>query len=296
MKTQCWLVNLRSGRGEGARLAQTLTGKVEVVPLDFSILGEQLQFAAKFHRIVVVGGDGTSASILTAEQLPDIPVVLVPIGTANDLARDLGVLRALRGNTWSELPAIVDGFVERSLATWEFECDGVCRPFCNYVSLGFEGAVVSDFNAWRLTASIQSRILNRLMYAYFGLRRLGARLRDVTIEQENGAAVACPITRGLVFTNIRSHMGCGISTPQANAADELLECVVASSPLDYLRMVGSSIGVLPALEALCQGRAFHVSGIPADTPVQIDGEVHPPVLSGHCVFRFRKFVKVLVPG
>lgn len=295
MKTQCWLVNLRSGRGEGARLAEMLKSRVEIVPLDFSILSEQLRFAAQYDRIVVVGGDGTSASLLTAEQLPDVPVALVPIGTANDLARELGVLRALRGKSWTELPTIIDGFVERVLATWELECDGVCRAFCNYVSLGFEGAVVSDFHAWRSTSNVQSRLLNRLMYAYFGLRRLRGRLRDVVIQQEDGATVACPVTRGLVFTNIRSHMGCGISTAQANAADDILECVVASSPLDYLRMIGSSVGLLPALESLCRGRALRVTEVPKNTSVQIDGEVHGPVRSGQAVFRFRKFAKVLVP-
>jgi diacylglycerol kinase (ATP) len=52
-------------------------------------------FAAALHRtvelVVVAGGDGTVAKVIA--QLPDraIPVVILPLGTANNIARSLGI-------------------------------------------------------------------------------------------------------------------------------------------------------------------------------------------------------------
>jgi diacylglycerol kinase (ATP) len=55
-------------------------------------------FAAALHRtvelVVVAGGDGTVAKVIA--QMPDrsIPVVILPLGTANNIARSLGIAGA----------------------------------------------------------------------------------------------------------------------------------------------------------------------------------------------------------
>lgn len=62
---------------------------------------------AKPDRVVVAGGDGTIGCAALAGRLADVPLAVIPIGTANDFARALGipldperaVAIAIEGNT-----------------------------------------------------------------------------------------------------------------------------------------------------------------------------------------------------
>ena len=296
MKTQCWLINTRSGRREGERLSKALEPLVTVVPIDFTKLDEQLTFAGRYEHIVVAGGDGTFSAVLTSRLLPDRPVALVPLGTANDLARELGTFQALRGQPWKTFPAIIDRFHERPHACWDLRSGEVTLPFCNYISLGFEGAVVSDFDRWRAKAKVHNRILNRLMYVWFGLRHCCIRVRGVGVRVDHGASYFIRPTRGIIFTNIKSHMGCGMAARGIDASDDTIECVVASSPLDYSRMVLSPWSLLPALRSLFRGKRMELSGIEPGTPIQVDGEARPPLSAQDAVITLRKFARVLVPS
>ena len=295
MRSQCWLINTRSGRREGERLAQALESLVTVVPIDFTQLEQQLAFAGRFDRIIVAGGDGTFSAVLTSRFLPDRPVALVPLGTANDLARELGTFRAVRRGSWSELPEMIDQFHERPHACWDIQSGETTLSFCNYISLGFEGAVVSDFDRWRNQTTIHSRIVNRLMYVWFGLRHWFLRLRGIGVRVDRGASYFIRPTRGIIFTNIQSHMGCGISAQGVNPSDDALECVIASSPLDYARMVLSLWSPVPAPRSLCRGSFIEISDIPIGTAIQVDGEAARPLPDKHATITFRKFARVLVP-
>ena len=87
--------------------------------------------AAKADLIVVAGGDGTVAKVLA--MLPDrsIPVAILPTGTANNIARSLGI----------------EGDPEAIVAGWELDrrrrfdignahCPWGCRPFAEGVGFG----------------------------------------------------------------------------------------------------------------------------------------------------------------
>jgi diacylglycerol kinase (ATP) len=58
-----------------------------------SVKGDSLEeaFEKKADLLVIAGGDGTIAEVLT--RLPDraMPVALLPLGTANNIARSLGI-------------------------------------------------------------------------------------------------------------------------------------------------------------------------------------------------------------
>jgi len=290
---QCWLVNPRSGGGEAARIAQAVRGHADVIELDFSRFEAQLQTLSPYERVVIVGGDGTFSFVVTSDAFPDIPAAFLPTGTANDLARDLGTFREFRGLSPLEIVARIGALKERSLATWDCVVDGIVLPFCNYVSLGFEGAIVSDFHRWRERSQSQSRLRNRCMYVMFSLRHLRLRLRGMSIAVDEGGMTLCPPTRGVLFTNVKSHMGCGFSTHVSDPCDEKLECAVVSSVIDYSRMVVSAIGVVRPQAPFSQGGTFHVTGVPPDTAIQVDGEARSRVRSGELSFRLRKFVRVL---
>ncbi len=296
MKKQYWLINLRSGQHQGAKIAEALRGIVTVVPIDFSRLHEQIAAAADHEQIVVAGGDGTFASVLTSPTLPDLPVGLVSLGTANDLAREVGTLRLLRGKRWEELPAIISSLPERALSTWNVSCDGQQRSFCNYLSLGFEGAVVADFDRWRSASTVHNRVLNRVMYVWFGLRHLTTRIRGAQVSADGSTLKSIPATRGIILANIKSHMGCGFATRESNPGDSQIECVKASSPLDYLRMVACPLGLLPSLRSMCRGSQIEVTQLPVGTAIQLDGEASCPILSGGITVSLRSTVRVLSAG
>lgn len=279
-------------------MATAVQGSVAVREIDFNKLDEQLREAATFDRVIVVGGDGTFSTVLAAASgagspLSKTPIGVLPIGTANDLAREVGLFDLCRFRRYEELPRLFEMLPQRALSVWEAVADRVAYPFCNYVSLGFEGAVVSDFHAWRATSKIQHRLVNRVIYSWFGLRNITRMLRGARIEHDN-TNVDIPSSRGIVVSNIQSHMGVGIIARESDPFDEMIECVRASSPCDYLRMIGAKLHLLPSLRSLYRGKRFLINNLAPRTPMQIDGEPGPEINGGVVFIRHRGFAQVLV--
>lgn len=300
MNRQLWLINFRSGNWQGARLAQAMSARVSVRELDFSRLRQQLQEAAEFERVIVVGGDGTFATILNeasedASPLWHKSIGLMPIGTANDLAREVGTYELCTGVPSDDLVSAFDTLSERQLAIWELAADGKRYGFCNYASLGFEGAVVGDFHRWRTKSKLQHRLLNRAMYAFFGARHLLSSIPETLID-ERGVGVTCARTCGIILSNVKSHMGIGVLSSESDPFDDLIECVRASPPFDYARMIATKAGLSPSLRALHRGREFSIRGLPPQTPLQIDGETRPAVDGGTVEVRLKGYARVLSRG
>lgn len=297
MHKQLWLINYRSGNWEVGRLAEAMRSRVSVRAIDFPRLQEQVQDAAAFDRVIVVGGDGTCATILgeASDELSPLqraPIGLLPIGTANDLAREVGSYDLCRGVSCDELPQVFESLSERRLAIWELSADDARYGFCNYASLGFEGAVVRDFHTWRTRSKLQNRLLNRAMYTYFGIHHMFSFLPETHLDTGD-TRVACARTRGIILSNIKSHMGIGTLSRESDPFDDVIECIRASSPLAYLHMILAKTGVLPAMRAFHRGRDFALEGLPPGTPLQIDGEAKPAVRQGKVAVRLRGFARVL---
>jgi diacylglycerol kinase family enzyme len=296
MKQQ-WLINRSSGNGAGERVLQELNQAslkgISAQAIDFRSLSSQLENAKHCRAIAVAGGDGTFASVLNNLSLPDVPVVTVPLGTANDLAIDLGITRTIAGKQWSDIPNLFDALTETKLATWTLSINGAQKPFCNYVSFGYEGAIVNDFSKWRARTPYQSKLLNKFMYAWFGLKRLRDTLPGVTVTTDNGEEKTVGPKRGFLITNVKSHMGIGISSDQVRADDKMIEFLAPSTLRDYLRMIVSRHKLMGALKPLASSGNLIIKGLPSDTPVQVDGEFLGLCDGQPVEIKFRREVKVL---
>ncbi|MCM3656722.1 YegS/Rv2252/BmrU family lipid kinase [Agromyces mediolanus] len=176
--------------------------------------------------LVVVGGDGTLSGILEVLLLAGpTPIVLVPAGTGNDLARALGLPRddaaAAAALALTGTVRIIDVGVVRS--------EGRSTPFLTVAALGFD-AKVSDRT-------------NRLRWPHGALRYYLAlaielvRLRpmDFTIRIEGEAAQHAPGT--LVAVGNTESYGGGMPVCVGALPDDGLLDIVHVAPLTRLRLV-----------------------------------------------------------
>ena len=103
MRRLLLLINPRSRRGLGARqeaaralkeLGFVVTEPSEEDPRNFPEIIRR--FAGKVDVVAVGGGDGTIRTVIPAMLETNLPVGILPLGTANNLARNLGVPGELR--------------------------------------------------------------------------------------------------------------------------------------------------------------------------------------------------------
>ena len=128
------LVNPESGSGDAAAVADRLRRLgAETITVGLDEAGDLDDAAA--DRIVVAGGDGSIGVAAQAAGRLDLPLAVIPAGTANDFARAIGLP--------SELDAAerlaVEGRRTRSL---ELGLIG-SRPFVNVASLGLPPAAAA---------------------------------------------------------------------------------------------------------------------------------------------------------
>ncbi len=293
---QLWLVNPRSGGCAGERLLEQLRlcPGVRAEPLDFGRLPEQIETARASSRLVIAGGDGTFSAVLSSPLLGNTPVVCMPLGTANDLARELGLRDLVRRARIEELPGIFSSLPLKPIAIWQARSGSRIMPFCNYLALGFEGAVVRDFSSWRANARWTSRAANRLRYSLYGTRRMFFRLTGLELSVDGAPARACPSGVGLLVSNIRSHLGLGLSNQGGSPFDDTVECIVPSTILTYVRMVAASLRLASAPAPFVAGRALRIGGVLPGTPLQIDGEAQAPLQDRELEVSLLRFAHVAI--
>jgi diacylglycerol kinase family enzyme len=194
------VVNRASGRG--------------VVP---SVPGAQVvDFAERDHvadvdRLIVAGGDGTIAPLAELAGRLDVPLAVIPTGTANDFARAHGIPL----DTEAAVRLAVEG---RRLRALELGWLATGRPFVNVASAGLASV------AGRRAQPLKSRF-GPLAYA-LGAARAAATGRPLTVSVNvdgepvfNGAAwqvmVACT-----------GAFGGGSGIGAADATDGALDVVI----------------------------------------------------------------------
>ncbi len=215
--------------------------------------------AQAVDRLVVAGGDGTINEVVNGLAGAPIPLVIIPCGTANVLATELGWPRRVE-----EIAEILLKGEIRQVHLGSVNG----RRFVQMASVGLDAEVVARINP---TAK---RLFGRLAYVWTALAQLLGRrpqLFDVIVNgttRRAGAAIAA---------NGKYYGGAFVVAPLAAHASPSLQLVLAPLP--------GRIAHLRYVLALGRGKLTMARGVetievteltfegPAGMPIQADGDV-----------------------
>ncbi len=208
MRSVALLANPDSGSGDAESVAACLREHgLEVREFDLGDAADAV--ASGPDGLVVAGGDGSLACVAAPAASAGIPLAVIPTGTANDFARELGIPR--EPGEACELAA--EGKRTRRLDVGRMGG----RPFLNVASLGLPPAAAEHAHGLK-------RVLGPLAYAVGAVRAgMGAK------------PVACAITcdgdevhagEAWQVTIACSGAFGGGSSIETNLADRMLDVVV----------------------------------------------------------------------
>lgn len=225
------IANPESGRGKGGAARDAAVARLRELGLHVSVhtgssaaetrrCAEEA-VAAKPDALVLVGGDGTVAAVIDVLIGSDIPLVLVPAGTGNDLARSLGIPYGSAASAAKAATAVVHGTVQ-TLDVGEATCpDGEAR-FLTVAALGFDAAVSERTNLLRWPRG-RARYYLALIIELVRLRALRFTVRIDGVQS--------PVSAGTLIAigNTRSYGGGMPVCPDADPHDGILDVVRIAS-------------------------------------------------------------------
>lgn len=165
------LVNPESGSGDSGLAADALRARGGEVA-EFRLDEVERALTSSPERLVVAGGDGTIGSAAAAAAGAQLPLAVVPVGTANDFARALG----LPLDPIAAAGIAVTGTRLRRLDLAWIVSDEGRRPFVNVASTGLSPVAARGARAIK-------RLLGPVAYTAAAVRA-GARARPVECEVE----------------------------------------------------------------------------------------------------------------
>jgi len=232
------LVNPDAGRGRGVSRADAAISGLRDLGIDpvvhtGSSAEESRQLvsaavAAKPDALVIVGGDGTLASIVDVLTGSGVPLVLVPAGTGNDLARSLGIPFGSDEAVSLAVSAVANG-VTRSMDVGEAVCPDGSSRFLTVAALGFDALVSERTNRLRWPRG-RARYYLALVIEVLRLRptRFTLRVDDGTSTVSDGTLIA--------IGNTRTYGGGMPICPDADPHDGLLD-ITHIGPVGRFRLI-----------------------------------------------------------
>jgi diacylglycerol kinase family enzyme len=218
-------------------------------------------------QIVACGGDGTVAACAAALDGRDIPIGIIPTGTSNVLAFELGLpshaVRAAR--TLNAATKLVP------FRTWNVNGQVMLLQ----LGIGFDGRLLratprSVKRALGFVGVAMSAFRTGVVYEYPAMR--------VTGELETGQQRSAVVTSAMV-ANCKRWAGSQIAVPTADPNDDFVD-VLLLQYRNFLQLAAFWFGILlpgsphlrlPYVEHV-RLRRLHVEGMGEPVPAHIDGE------------------------
>jgi diacylglycerol kinase (ATP) len=217
----------------------------------------------EFDAVVAAGGDGTINEVVSGLGDADLPLALLPLGTANVLAQEIGLPRDPR-----RLAAVAATGTARPIWTGEVTSDGGVRRFVMMAGIGFDAAVVAGIDPLR------KRRFGKLAYVAETFAQLvgpcDERYRILCAGEEILAASA-------VVAKGRFYAGRFVLAPDARLDAPTLELVVfrRGGRLAVLRyLVAMALGCVHRLGdvRILRAESVSVTG-PEGALVHADGDI-----------------------
>ena len=255
------LANPESGDGvEAADVEQRLRAAGATVE-SFAIGDELAATGSTPDRVVVAGGDGSIGPAAAAAAAADLPLAVIPIGTANDFARALGLpveladacaLAANGGSTRTLEIARIDG-----------------RPFVNVASAGLAAAAAREASRWK-------KLIGAPAYAVGAVKAgLSANALECTVSCDGGVLFEGRAWQVIVSSS--GAFGGGSSVEVASSSDGHLDVtvIVAGSRLGLVgHAYGLRFGRIVRRRGVRHARCNEIEvGVAAETEFNVDGEL-----------------------
>lgn len=259
--TVALVANERSGASSPALCEERLRSfAAEVRLFDIGELENAVAWGA--DRVVVAGGDGSIAPVAAAAGAAGIPLAVLPVGTANDFARRLGLPKGLA----AACRLAVCGTRLRSLELGWMNGE---RPFVNVASAGLPAPAAERARPWK-------ERLGSLAYAA-GAVTAGLSAKPLTCLVECDGRELLAGEAWQVTVAASGAFGAGAAVGEADPGDGALD-VVAIEAGPRLGLIGLAYR-LRSGRVTSHPRAFHCRCEHADVQVpdctrfNVDGEL-----------------------
>jgi len=202
----------------------TVTG-----PQDAGAVCAEIETDSQNPLIIVAGGDGTINAIVNALQPGRSTLAILPTGTANVLAYELGISSVADG-----IARIAAG-ASKPLAVGVVEpADGDARRFILMAGVGLDGSIVKGVRTW------EKRVLKKGAYLLSALRCLIAWDHSRFSLQANGQTLEC---HSAIIGNAARYGGNFMLMPTADLSQPQFElfCITATSRWSYLKILVNSL-------------------------------------------------------
>ena len=226
---------------------------------------------------VACGGDGTVASV--AEKIlgnSNYYLSVLPYGTGNDFSRAIGIFKI--SNNMDKLVEIMVG--EKVMAI-DFDLWGIDNKiFLNYLSIGFDAAVVARFQKMRgkLPAMWKRPFGNRVLYLISGFFHLFYGIPSGAVIKYRNQSADIAGVKSVLLGNINSYAGGKPLASSVAFADKQLNVFKINRIWGMVRLIsGRGCG------AQDEKSDAIVLSLENDVMGQIDGEPYPFVKGEHVI-------------
>ncbi|MBO1331096.1 bifunctional phosphatase PAP2/diacylglycerol kinase family protein [Streptomyces sp. VRA16 Mangrove soil] len=280
------VVNTKAGTPERVKALADALPRAEIVEFSDGDLAQVLQKAAPRARALgISGGDGSVNTAARVAMEHGLPLAVLPGGTLNHFAYDLGIEDA------GDLVRAVQGGDAVAVDVGRFESSETSGIFLNTFSLGAYPELVHERERW--SARLGGRLAD-VVAAVHVLRR------DHPLEAELGGKKR---KLWLLFAGNCTYRRMGLTAGRrADLADGLLDVrTVSGGRLPGVRLLAAAasgpLSRSPFHTATRMTR-LHVAGIAPGTPLAYDGEVAPcgrelTVTKGHEELRVYRPLTIL---
>ena len=213
--------------------------------------------------ILAAGGDGTLNEVLQGMVNSEVPLGILPAGTANVLATELGI-----GKDLKHAATRLAEWVPRRIGLGRLDFPGASRHYACMAGVGFDAHIV-----YNLKPSLKNS-LGKVAYWVSGLGQAARLLPQLEVEVD-GTRHTCSFA---LISRVRNYGGYFEIARSTTLFDDSFEVILfqGRTSLRYLKYVGAMVlGRLPGIRGVTFLRARKIGLLQSSDErvyIQVDGE------------------------